>query len=101
MRIYLHELRKVDQFRRRLRLILGNMQCIEAKYFNHFVNAGIKNHPVIKDCIAKMHECGRKWLLMRHRFHYVAQYKHFYMVPGHIEENDYIIDPEVIVTKRS
>ena len=62
MRIYLHELRKVDQHRRRLRVILGNMQSLEAKYINHIVNAGIKNRPDIKFCIAKMHDCGRKWL---------------------------------------
>jgi hypothetical protein len=43
-------------------MILGNMQSFEAKYFNHIVNAGIKNRPDIKFCIAKMHDCGRKWL---------------------------------------
>jgi len=62
MRIYLHELRKVDQYRRRLRTILGNMQDLEAKYFNHIVNAGIKNRSDVKFCIAKLHDCGRKWL---------------------------------------
>jgi division protein CdvB (Snf7/Vps24/ESCRT-III family) len=61
MRIYLHELRKCDQFRRRLRTVLGSMQNIEAKHFNHIVNAGIKNRPDIKYCIAKMHECGRRY----------------------------------------
>ena len=62
MRIYLHELRKCDQFRRRLRMVLGDMQTLEAKYFNHIVNAGIKNRPDIRYCIAKLHDCGRKWL---------------------------------------
>lgn len=62
MRAYLHEMRKVDQYKRRLRVILGNMQSLEAQYFNNIVNAGLKNTPVIKACIAKMHDCGRKWL---------------------------------------
>jgi hypothetical protein len=52
------------------------MQSIETKYFNHVVNAGIKDRPDIKDCIAKMHECGGRWLLVRQRFNYIAKYKH-------------------------
>ena len=101
MRIYLHELRKVDQHRRRLRMILGNMQSFEAKYFNHIVNAGIKNRSDIKFCIAKMHDCGRKWLWTRRRFHAIVKLKHFYLNPGVIKENDYKITPKAKVVKNS
>jgi len=101
MRIYLHELRKCDQFRRRLRMVLGDMQTLEAKYFNHIVNAGIKNRPDIRYCIAKMHVCGRKWLWMRRKFHRIAKLKHFYLEPGTVEVNDYQIEPVLHVVKRS
>jgi len=101
MRIYLHELRKVDKYRRRLRTILGNMQDLEAKYFNHIVNAGLKNRPEIKACIAKMHDCGRKWLWIRRRFHLVVKLKHFYLDAGVVNPNDYKIEPVVHFVKNS
>ena len=99
MRMYLHELRKVDQYRRRLRLILGDMQNLEAKYFNHIVNADIKNRSDIKFCIAKMHDCGRKWLFSRRRFYAIAKLKHFYLDHGVIKENDYQVEPIAVVVK--
>jgi hypothetical protein len=99
--VYMHELKKADMYRRRLRVMLGNMQSFETKYFNHVVNAGIKNRPDIRNCIAQLHECGRKWLLVRQRFHFLAKYKHFYVEPGVIEENQYQIEPKVVYVKRS
>jgi len=101
MRIYLHELRKVDQYRRRLRTILGNMQDLDAKYFNHIVNAGIKNRSDVKFCTAKLHDCGRKWLWTRRRFHAIVKLKHFYLDPGVVDPNDYQIVPKVQYVKNS
>jgi hypothetical protein len=98
--VYLHELKKLDQFRRRLRGILGEMEHIERTYINHSVNANIRHRPDIKNCVANMHLCARRWFKVRSRFHFLARYKHYYVQPGGYEKNPYQIEPKVMETKR-
>jgi hypothetical protein len=100
MTIYLHELKKVDEFRRILRRKLGKMQEMEALYFNRVTNAGVKNSPAVRDCIANMHLCGKRWMYIRRRFHFVVKYRHLIVKHGSIE-NKFKIDPEITFVKNS
>lgn len=99
--VYLHELKKLDRYRRRLRGILGDMEHIERTYIQHKVNAHIRHRPDIKNCVANMHLCARRWYQARQRFHALAIYKHFYKLPGQYKPNPFVVEPKVIETKRS
>lgn len=94
MRVYHHELLKVDSFRRKLRMLVGRMQEIDAMYFKNIENRGFLSMPLVKNCIYNMHICAKRMVQIRPRFRFVVTYKHLIVKRNSIE-NIYKVEPKI------
>lgn len=93
IKIYVHELRKLSEFKRLLRLALGRMQNMEAIFFK-----GVKNNPDVWNCKRLMHECGHKFALISKKYHTVIKLKHLIIKTGS-KPNKYKVQPRIFKRK--